>query len=94
MLFGEKETTAERVLLIEFVTGIELEAIGKNITVNARRDPVKDEITHVVRPKKNRAVTGKDGRLKIEIIDFLLVSNDRVKRVLALIFIEFRRVKR
>ncbi len=66
VLLGENSAGANGVLVVELVTRIELDAVGKNVAIDPRGDAVENQIADVIRTKKNRAVAIEDGRLEIE----------------------------
>src|SRR5439155_19790864 len=84
----EKESAAERVLIGEFVARVQLDAVRENVAINARGDAVENKIAYIIGPKQDRAIAGEDRRLHIEIVDLLLISEDRVCILLDLGLIE------
>ena len=59
-MFGENKAGTKCVLVVELVTRIQFEAVGKNVSINPRSDAVEDEIADIVGPKKDCAVAIKD----------------------------------
>ena len=53
VLFSENQTGANCVLVVELVARVQFDAVGKNGSIDARRDAVEDEIANVIRLEQN-----------------------------------------
>ena len=58
MLFSKKETTAERMLIVEFVARVQRDAIRENVAIDARAHPVENKVAGIIGPKQDRTIKG------------------------------------
>src|SRR5205823_12221696 len=93
VLFGEKETASDRVLIVQLITTIEFQSVREDLAIHTGGDAIENEISHFIWPEQDRTVAREHGSLHAEVIDLLLIDRDCVCVLLGLILIQLRRIE-
>ncbi len=79
--------------VIDGITRIGLRAAGINVAIDLARHSVEEEITGLVRPEVDFAVSAEAGHLQVQVAGRLLVGDHSVIILLGLLFVEHRRIE-